>query len=293
MRPLLLLALAACGRSNDPVTTSAVDQVELLTRVEVSDAGKRELVVMSTGPRSTTWTLDVPSPPKLKLGEPSIREELVGDRVIRTHRYAFTGGKGSYIIENVCATPEGADPICASPLYLDIDVEMDRSTMVDIDDPAALLPLPPFGLVLGALAGISLMGFGVWRAIRLRPPEQVTVIEEEPPDLVAIRRWNAIRSDDQLSDFDKALALSEVFRAYAASVLRFPAEAFTTTETLAHLTSLAALPRDNVPRARRLLRATDRVKYAEARPGEDFFEDLDSDLRAFIDSTRPRTWDQT
>jgi hypothetical protein len=40
---------------------------------------------------------------------------------------------------------------------------------------------------------------------------------------------------------------------------------------------------------RRILRATDKVKYAESRPSPEFFEELDSDLRAFIDATRPRT----
>ena len=51
------------------------------------------------------------------------------------------------------------------------------------------------------------------------------------------------------------------------------------------------LPEGNMARARRLLRATDRVKYAELRPGQDFFEDLEADLRAFVGSTRPRTWE--
>ena len=47
------------------------------------------------------------------------------------------------------------------------------------------------------------------------------------------------------------------------------------------------LPRTNLPRAKRLLRATDRVKYAEVPPDERFFAELEDDLRGFIDATKP------
>ena len=89
---------------------------------------------------------------------------------------------------------------------------------------------------------------------------------------------------------DKAKALSSIFRDYAEAVLSFPASAWTTTEILEKMRSMSHLAEGNVPRARRLLRATDKVKYAEHRPGEDFFEDLDADLRAFVGSTRPHAW---
>ena len=91
-------------------------------------------------------------------------------------------------------------------------------------------------------------------------------------------------------DFEKAQALSSIFRDYTEAALGFPASAWTTTEILEKLRSMVRLTEGNVPRARRLLRAPDRVKYAEQVPGRDFFEDLDAALRAFLGSTRPHTW---
>ena len=55
---------------------------------------------------------------------------------------------------------------------------------------------------------------------------------------------------------------------------------------------MAHLPKGNVPRAKKLLRATDLVKYAEVSPESDFFDDMDADLRAFVGSTRPRSWSE-
>src|SRR5690606_19878631 len=96
-----------------------------------------------------------------------------------------------------------------------------------------------------------------------------------------------------LSDLDRAHALSEITRTYIEAVLRFPATKWSTTETLAHLGRLTALPQGNVPRVRRLLRATDRVKYAGDTPEHALLEEWDADLRALIDATRPRSWTPT
>jgi hypothetical protein len=293
MRVLALALLAACGTDVAPVE-QAVFGLDVRTRLEVDDKGKRELVVVVSGPSEPGWTLEVPDVAKVTFGEPSEREERIGDTRVLTWRYPFRASRGSYIIEGVCADPVGDDPpVCAAPLYIDIDTEMDRSAMVDIVEPDALWPLPSWQVVLGSLVTFSLIGAGLLVALRSRQEVVVTEVAEEPPHLLALRRWDAIRSDADLDDFEKAQWLSEVFRVYVGAALQFPATAYTTTETLAHLDSLAALPRENIPRARRLLRATDRVKYAEAKPGADFFDDLDSDLRAFIDSTRPKTWERT
>ena len=130
------------------------------------------------------------------------------------------------------------------------------------------------------------MAFGHTRS---RPVPEVPA---EPPDTVAIRAWEAVRADEALDDERKAQALSRIFRDYTEAALGIPAVAWTTTEILGHLGRMANLPEGNVPRARRLLRATDLVKFAEKKPGTDFFEDLDADLRAFVGSTRPTRWDE-
>ncbi|HMV70485.1 MAG TPA: hypothetical protein PKA64_26830 [Myxococcota bacterium] len=128
---------------------------------------------------------------------------------------------------------------------------------------------------------------------RRRParPAPVIVAPPEAPHLAALRRWEAVRADPSLDDHARALALSEIFRDYVEATLSFAARALSTTEILRHLEQLTFLPRENLPRAKRLLRATDRVKYADDQPGTDLFEELDSDLRAFVESTRPKSWD--
>lgn len=250
------------------------------------------LVVQVRAPDGEAWTLDVPKTQGLTLGDADTTSERLngpqGPERVETRRYPLTG-KGSFIVEKVCAKGDG-EPACASPLYVDLGAPRDRSAMADIVEPGRLFPVEPVLVALGALAALGLVALAV-RAARRRPREApVVVLPPEDPHLAALRRWDAVRADPSLDDHAKALALSEIFRDYAEAVLSFPARALSTTETVRHLEQMSFLPRENIPRARRLLRATDRVKYAEATPGADFFEELDGDLRAFIESTRPKSW---
>jgi hypothetical protein len=118
----------------------------------------------------------------------------------------------------------------------------------------------------------------------------VEVAPAVPPDVACLRAWDAVRRDTTLSIDEKAAALSVLFRAYVEDVLGFEATARTTSEILEHLRGLTHLPEGNVTRAQRVLRATDRVKFAEHRPAEDWLAELDADLRAFVHSTRPSVW---
>ena len=106
---------------------------------------------------------------------------------------------------------------------------------------------------------------------------------------VALEAWDRIRGDAALQVEQKATALAELFRVYVEGVLGFEATARTTREILDHLGSLTHLPEGNVHRAKRILRATDLVRFAEDRPRtpEEWLADLDADLRGFVDATRP------
>lgn len=287
------LALTACAAPPPTVTTAPATGLEVSSEVHGGPAGLT-LQVVVTAPKDATWTLTPPTGTGLTLTAGTARTEQVGDRAIDTRTYAVKGAPGSYVVDPVCAAIDGSDDArtCALPLYVDIGLTPDRSRMVDIREPEATWPRPPLAVLVGAgvlLVGLLAAAIVWWRR---RPEPVIAAVAEEPPHVIAIRRWEALRDDPSLSDFDKALGLSDVFRAYAQAALGFPATAWSTTETLRHLESLDALPKMNVPRARRLLRATDRVKYAEARPGTQFFEDLEADLHAFIDQTRPRAWDE-
>jgi hypothetical protein len=225
-------------------------------------------------------------------GQPDM--ELLGERRVVTWRWMFSGRSGSYeipAVELVLGEGDDAETLSSRPLWVDLGVEPPRpGELADIVDPEPLIAVPWTLLGIGVGLGALAVG-GLWLAFRATIRRELPSVPSEPPDVAALQRWDAIRRDPSLDDMARAQALSQIFRVYVEAVLVFPATAWTTSEILSQLGVMAHLPTGNVPRARRLLRATDRVKYAEARPGVDFFEDLDADLRAFVGSTRPHHWD--
>lgn len=291
MQVLLLSALVSSAHAQAP--TAAPPGVTVEAWVDTLGAkadakGPATLHVAVRAPDGTAWTLDDPAAKGVTLGNREERVEDLGPDQLTTRSWPLVGS-GSIILEGVCAKVDGRDPVCADPLYLDLGKPRERKEMADITEPGRLLPFPPLTIALGVLGVVMAGAFAVLGLRRMkRPAPPPPPIPEEPPYDAALRRWNAVRADDSLSDYAKALALSEIFRTYAEAVLAFPARALSTTETLAHLDTLPYLPKENLPRVRRILRATDKVKYAESRPSPEFFEELDSDLRAFIDATRPR-----
>jgi hypothetical protein len=219
--------------------------------------------------------------------------EQVGDRNVLTQRYVFRGPAGSYEIPPLVATwtREGESFEASSrSVFVDLDTKPPREgELADIVEPPALwrLPWAPILLVGALFAGGLLIAFRP-RRVRELPP-----VLPDPPDVLALAAWDEVRLDPSLTIDDKAREVARIFREYVEAVLGFEASSRTTSELLAHLQSLQHLPEGNVPRARRVLRAADRVKYAEDRPREDiagWLAELDADLRAFVESTRPSSW---
>ncbi len=227
-------------------------------------------------------------------GPPTI-ERVGGHQVVR-QRYVFRGKKGSHEIPPLIATwsgPEGEEVQAETyAVWVDLGVEAPEvGELADIVEPATVWSIPWAPLCAVGGTGLLFLGGIGFAFTRPRRARDVVVVPE-PPDIVAIRSWEAVRADEAMGDEEKAEALSRIFRVYVEGVLAFQATAWTTTEILARLTGMGHLPEGNVPRAKRLLRATDRVKFAEAKPGADLFDDLDSDLRAFVGSTRPTAWQE-
>lgn len=287
MRTLLVL-LAACG---DPAPEGLPASLDPAIEAWVS-GGKAglELHVRTTAPAGVQAWIDEPEVPPLRLTPGDPRIENAGDHVLTTRTWTLRGAPGSHVVPPLCLHVDGSTERapCTQPIYVDLGTKPDRSGMIDISDPAATLPAIPWSQLGLLVGGLGLLGAGAWGLWRRRPGPRVAPVPEEPPHIAAIRRWEALRDDPSLTPEQKAAGLSEIFRAYTEVVLAFPARAFTTTEILAHLEGLPALARTNLPRAKRLLRATDRVKYAEAQPGGGFFDELEADLHAFVDATRPR-----
>lgn len=292
MRGALLVLLVACGDRGLPTGSDTPAEVRTWLEGEPKSGSGTVVVQAQRGP-GVELEVALPEVPGLvftPVGEP--RVEQIGDREVVTNRWTFSGKPGHYTIpgfEAVWTGPDGPGTSMSSPLYVDLDVEsLAEGDLADISEPSRVWEVPWRGLA-GAAALGALVAGGVGLAFRRRDPS-VTEVPPEPPDVLAIRSWEAIRRDPSLDDNEKAKALSRIFREYVEAALHHAATSSTTTETLAYLKSLPHLEEGNVPRARALLRATDRVKYADARAGEDLFEELDADLRAFVGSTRPYRW---
>jgi hypothetical protein len=220
--------------------------------------------------------------------------ERVGTHQVIRQRYVFRGSKGAYEIPPLIATwtgPDGAEAQAETrAVWVDLGVEAPEvGELADIVEPSPIWTIPWGPILAVGGAGLLLVGGVVFAFARPRA-SGAALTPREPPDVRVIHAWEAVRADASLDDEAKAEALSRLFREYTEEVLAFSATAWTTTEILAKLKTMVQLPEGNVPRAKRLLRATDRIKFADAKAGQDLFEELDSDLRAFVGSTLPAAW---
>lgn len=290
MRPLLL-ALACAGP-----TLAPVEEPPATARMYLDGPVKSgsTLVVQQSVADGVELDLTEPWSPDVELrldGEP--RVEQLGDRLVTTQRYRWLAETGSHQLAPLQGEWRdglgNTGEVLVPGLLLDVGVSPDVE-LADIAEPEPVWTMP-WGFVGGSALLLGLIGAGVWFAGRVgRPQVQASELVEEPPHVVALRAWDAVRKDPDLDSHQKAVAIAQIFRTYTEAVLDFPASAATTREILDKLGSLRHLPEGNVPRARRLLRATDRVKFAGESGTNELFEELDSDLRAFIAGTRPHTW---
>ena len=287
--------LAACGVPSPPPAEVAPVEARAWLE-EAGDRGGTLVVQVAYDPAGrVSWT--EPAVDRLSFTESgSPQRERIGAREVVTTRWTFTGAPGSYEIPALVASWSGEHgPVEAStsPLFVDLGVPpLGRDgELADLDEPGRVWDIPWGAVAVGGGVSALLLGgvgLALWRGRAPAPPVPV-----EPPDVRVLRAWDAIRGDASLSDEEKATRLSGLFRDYVEEVLGFPATAWTSSEILDRLGLLAHLPEGNLPRAKRLLRATDRVKFAGVRAGADLFAEGDADLRAFVASTRPRAWSDT
>jgi hypothetical protein len=290
----VLWALLAC--STDPAVPVDSD-APIALRVFLDGApakGGGAVVVQAEYDGSGEITLPDPVAEGLTFeADGEARHETLGARSVVTQRYVFRGPKGSYEIPPLAAkwTGEGGEAEAQSTaVFVDLDVPPPREgELADIVEPGAIVRLPWKPVLAVAL----LFAGGLWLAFRPRGRSAEPVAPPRPPDVIALDAWKRVRDDPSLTIDDKAREVARIFREYIEAVLGFEATSRTTFELLAHLGSLRHLPEGNVPRARRMLRAADRVKFAEERPEGGWVEELDADLRAFVESTRPSAWNAT
>jgi hypothetical protein len=285
-----IFALLSCA-SPAPAPVGPPPGPEVLTWVEGAPArGVATLVVQVRAPADADLALPEPEIPRLTVTPvDSAIQERVGAQVVTTRRYRLTGEPGSYEIPSL-----SAGDAASAPIWLDLGAP--ASTLdgfADIVDPAPTYSISTAMVVGSVCVGLTAVGavggvaLAFSAALRGRRPRE---LPPEPPDVLALRRWDAVRADPTLDDQAVAVAIATIFREYAEAVLGFPATAWTTREILDHLGSLAHLPDGNVGRAKRILRATDYIKFADAAARDALFDELDDALRTFVGSTRPRRY---
>ena len=295
---MIALWLLACSHptTTGPADTDPKAPAVLRDWLDGASTAGGTLVLQAQSDQDVKVDVPTPSVDGLSFvldGKP--RVEHIGDQVVVTERFAFTGPQGHYEIPSLVASwagKAGSGTATTTPVYVDLGVASPRNgELTDIAEPSRVWGVP--WLILGVGVGaLALVGGGVALAFGRRKTKVIPALPPESPDVIALRAWELLRKKE-VTDHEKALGLSMIFREYVEAALRFPATSWTTTETLEHLRGLSHLPEGNVPRAKRLLRATDRIKYAEATIGGDLFDELDSDLRAFVASTRPQRWQGT
>ena len=210
------------------------------------------------------------------------------ERAVSLQTWSLEGPPGSYLLPPLEVSflgPAGEERTESSaPLYADIGEGGPTSEL----QPMALAPPPPdhpwwpWALGAAALAGVV----AVVGRRRRRDPEEAGE-EPVPADEAALAAWDELRARPGLDDHALALGLSRLFRVYVEAVLGVPATTATGFEIIAALEGRLPGDVDARQRSRRLLQATDLIKFARKGGGQELFEGLDRDLRAVIAATRP------
>jgi hypothetical protein len=225
------------------------------------------------------------------------QSERFGTSTVIRREFRFSGQAGHYEIPALTVHWQEAGEAKSAvtqPIFVDVEIESLREgELADIVEPVAVWSLPTWVKWAASAAGLALMALMGAGVLIRRMGEAPEIVDVLPPDVVALRDWQSVRADLSLTDHERAVEISRIFRTYTEAALGFCATAWTTREIVNQLAGMRHLKTDNVPRAKRLLRATDRIKYAEGSAAIELFDALDEDLRGFVGSTRPLKWGES
>ncbi len=292
--PVVLAALlgVACGGDLLPPLARPDADVRLELEARKVDAGE---------PVIATVQLTQADGVELRVAEPAAeglgvvledeRTEPFDGWSLSTRRYALNGAPGSYVVTVERAVAVHADgheePIEIAPAFVDIGVQGPSSELEGLILPAPPEPpVWPWVLLAGILIGLAIAG-AVWLWRRRKRAFQH--VRSEPPHVIALHAWRVVLEDRSLGDHERALQLSEVFRRYLEAVHPFPATALTSREICDAIYQDGLVPGSLLERARRILTATDLLKFARRGGGVEFFFELDQDFQAYLRATSGRS----
>jgi hypothetical protein len=285
----------ACAPSGGDFVSKESPDWDVKTSFEAaSDGASGVLVVRASAPDTAVIRRPEPEGQGLRfesMGQAGV--ESLGARQLYTWRWRVEGRPGNYEIQPLDVFGEANEPMVTAPgRFVDLATEAPAvGELQEVQHPSKILTIP-WALVAGVLGTLAVLVVGLRWLASPAPPEEEEVVPPEAPDLVVLRMWSMILEDASLETATKAKMLSRIFREYLETAMLFPATAWTTTETLAHLAQLSHMSIELTPQAQRLLRATDRVKFAGDVPQETMLEHFTEDLHGFVRATRPHRWDE-
>ncbi|MSQ01941.1 MAG: hypothetical protein EXR71_08615 [Myxococcales bacterium] len=188
-------------------------------------------------------------------------------------QWTLSGADGSYI---VTVSPPGGEAV-----RIFVDIGVDGPTGGPMDELQQLPPPAPpvwpwVAASLVVLAAALAVAAWAWKRLKPVPPAPAPM----PAHLVAHRAWVALRSRTGLRPEQVAGQMSDIFRTWLDADLRFPATQRTRREILDVLAGYVTAA--ELDAARRLLSATDLVKFAERSEHADLFDRLDHDFYAIV-----------
>jgi len=199
-----------------------------------------------------------------------------------TFEFHLEGEDGAYVIPSFTVAVERGDESLVNEtptLFFDVGSSRFSSDLMGLST-APPRPESPWPKRLG-LAAIIVIAIGLivalyrWLKQRAAQPKPLPPEDEE-----ALLAWELVCGDSSLTDHERALALSRIFRRYLERRFLFGASAMTSSEVLSYSAEVDFT--GDISDVERLLSATDLIKFAGRRGGVQLFTDLGTELVEFI-----------
>jgi hypothetical protein len=251
-------------------------------QVDVGDAGLMVVTVDTT----EGWSAELTPPQVDGLAIEAVPMQVTQAFGRRTATFEFhiTGEGGSYVIPSfeVVVAGDGEPIVTETPvMFFDVGEPGFSSELSGFAAPPEKPESPWLKRLL--LAAVALVTLAVIWVFFKRLSKRASIPVPLPPeDEEALGAWSAICEDGALSDHERALALSRIFRRYMERRFSFGASAMTTSEILAQCSETDVS--GDISDVDRLLSATDLIKFAGRRGGTQLFVDLGSELVGFVQS---------
>lgn len=296
------LTIGACVETKDALPEAALPPVELRTAIDKTEATTGDILLYEVVvDRQSSITVELGEPASTIAGfrivdlglDPVVRK---GERVLERRWYKLRADLvGSYVLPAVSAGfATGAEAngtsqqLLSSPIYVEVNSVLPQdgnATAIRDIKPLEAIPQGRWGwwFAGAALPIVGAAGFLLWR--RRRGKVQ---LPELPAHEAAYQALNSLRELD-LADAAAVrrycFLLSEILRAYVEQRFGLNATDLTTPEIVVRLGDLRRVSADDKDRLRRVLDATDRVKFADERSSVTALAAAYEDALSFVEHT--------